>query len=70
LGAGTTIAAVRRSCESAAWPLIRINPQDTEPPRHGVLLPVGALAGLTRLAAVVDADMTGSSLSAGISSIE
>ena len=49
LGAGTTIATVRRSCESSAWPLIRINPQDTEPPHQGVLLPVGALAGLTGL---------------------
>ena len=32
LGAGTTIATVRRECEYTAWRLIRINPQDTEPP--------------------------------------
>lgn len=49
LGAGTTIATVRRTCEYAAERLIRINPQDTEPPYQGVLLPVGALAGLTGL---------------------
>ena len=54
LGAGTTIATVRRSCESSAWPLIRINPQDTEPPHQGVLLPVGALAGLTQLANTIE----------------
>ncbi len=54
LGAGTTIATVRRECEYAAWQLIRINPHDTEPPVRGVVLPVGALAGLTRLASTIE----------------
>jgi NAD-dependent SIR2 family protein deacetylase len=49
LGAGTTIATVRRECEAAAWRLIRINPQDTAPPANGVLLPVGALEALSAL---------------------
>ena len=53
LGAGTTIATVRRECEYTAWRLIRINPQDTEPPIRGVVLPVGALEALTRLAAAM-----------------
>lgn len=51
LGAGTTIATVRRECEAAAWWVIRINPHDTEPPPHGVLLPVGAAEALTALEA-------------------
>jgi hypothetical protein len=49
LGAGTTIATVRRECEYIAWKLIRINPHDTERPARGVLLPVGALEALTAL---------------------
>jgi NAD-dependent SIR2 family protein deacetylase len=49
LGAGTTIATVRRECEYIAWKLIRINPHETEPPARGVLLPVGALEALTAL---------------------
>jgi NAD-dependent SIR2 family protein deacetylase len=49
LGAGTTIATVRHTCEYDAWRLIRINPEDTASPHQGVLLPVGALAGLTEL---------------------
>ncbi len=49
LGAGTAIPTVRHTCEYAAWRLIRINPQDTQSPDPGVLLPVGALEGLTRL---------------------
>ena len=53
LGAGTAIPTVRHTCEYAAWRLIRINPQDTEPPARGVLLPVGALAGLTQLTAAM-----------------
>lgn len=52
LGAGTTIATVRRECEYIAWRLIRINPQDTEPPTRGVVLPVGALEALTQLEAL------------------
>jgi hypothetical protein len=52
LGAGTTIATVRRECEYTAWCLIRINPQDTEPPVRGVVLPVGALEALTQLDAL------------------
>ena len=52
LGAGTTIATVRRECEYIAWRLIRINPQDTEPPTLGVVLPVGALEALTQLEAL------------------
>ncbi len=47
LGAGTAIPTVRQTCEYAAWRLIRINPHETEPPAQGVLLPVGALEGLT-----------------------
>ncbi|MDQ5911508.1 MAG: hypothetical protein QG599_3606 [Pseudomonadota bacterium] len=54
LGAGTAIPTVRHTCEYAARRLIRINPQDTQSPDQGVLLPVGALEGLTRL----DAAMT------------
>ena len=54
LGAGTAIATVRHTCEYAAWRLIRLNPQDTEPPAGGLLLPVGALAGLTRLDAMLN----------------
>ena len=53
LGAGTAIPTVRHTCEYAAWRLIRINPQDTEPPAQGVLLPVGALEGLTALDAAM-----------------
>jgi len=53
LGAGTAIPTVRGTCEYAAWRLIRINPHDTEPPARGVLLPVGALAGLTQLTAAM-----------------
>lgn len=53
LGAGTTIATVRHECEYAVWRLIRINPHDTEPPAQGVLLPIGALEGLTALDAAM-----------------
>ena len=53
LGAGTAIPTVRHTCEYAAWQLIRINPHETEPPSRGVLLPVGALEGLTRLNTVM-----------------
>ena len=49
LGAGTKIATVRHGCEQVAWRLIRTNPQDTEPPDRGVLLPVGALEALVGL---------------------
>jgi len=36
LGAGTAIATVRHECETVAWRLISINPQDTPPPAQGV----------------------------------
>lgn len=49
LGAGTALPKVRRECELAAWWVIRINPHDTEPPTHGVLLPAGAVEALTAL---------------------
>ena len=53
LGAGTALPKMRRECELAAWWGIRINPHDTEPPTHGVLLPVGAVEALTALETVM-----------------
>ena len=49
LGAGTAIPTVRSVAESSGGFVIRINPRDTEPPRHGVALSCGALEALETL---------------------
>jgi NAD-dependent SIR2 family protein deacetylase len=49
LGAGLTIPTVRYECERRAEFVVRINPRDTQPPRNGVALAVGAREGLERI---------------------
>ncbi|WP_020652210.1 SIR2 family NAD-dependent protein deacylase [Massilia niastensis] len=55
LGAGTDIPSVRHFAESQAVPVIRINPREPEV-RHGLALPMGALAALRQIAAATDLD--------------
>lgn len=57
LGAGTDVATVRNKCEALSagcdWPLIRINPHESDLPDHcapaSLGLPLGALEALRRL---------------------
>jgi hypothetical protein len=47
LGAGQDIPTVRHYGEMLGWPLVRINPRDSElGSSQGVSLPMGALDGL------------------------
>lgn len=49
MGAGVAIPTVRRVCEAAGDPHIRINPQDSEAGRSSISLPLGALEGLSQI---------------------
>ena len=50
LGAGQDIPTVRNYGEMIGWPIIRINPRDSElGSSSGVSLPIGALAGMIKL---------------------
>ena len=53
MGAGLAIPSVRYECECSGGRLIRINPRDFKTPAGEISLPVGALAGLQRLDAIL-----------------
>jgi hypothetical protein len=55
LGAGTSLATIRRMSERTGWPLIRINPREPQVPasRH-TGLQMGALAALNGIRAALE----------------
>lgn len=55
LGAGTSLATIRRMSERTGWPLIRINPREPQVPasRH-IGLQMGALAALNGIRAALE----------------
>jgi NAD-dependent SIR2 family protein deacetylase len=55
LGAGLAIPPVRRECERQGSILIRINPREPETPARGISIPLGALAALEGIDAVLAA---------------
>lgn len=53
MGAGLAIPTVRYECEDRGDMLIRINPRESETPEGGIPLPMGALAALQAIDAVL-----------------
>jgi NAD-dependent SIR2 family protein deacetylase len=53
IGAGLAIPTVRRECESLGRVLIRVNPKEAETPDNGISLPIGALAALQGINALL-----------------
>lgn len=57
-GAGLSVPTVRNECERIGGRLIRINPREPETPSGGISIPLGALAALTAIDALMNKSMS------------